>query len=116
MRGLRTDRPPTREQLLVLADRAERGPLTASEAARLRAGISAVYASQRIVGDRTRLASRARREAADRIAAVTRLTAAARRRGVRSIPVRDLEMAIGAAVRPSDGSGAREGRSVARSV
>lgn len=45
---------PTREQLLVLADRAERGPLTAAEASRLRAGIRALAFSVRSVGQRHR--------------------------------------------------------------
>ncbi len=112
MRGLRTDRPPTREQLLVLADRAERGPLTAAEAARLRAGIAAAY-SRSAAGFR---ANESRIRYLHQLAPVRRLIQTAKRRGVRSIPVRDLETAIGAAVRPSGATGAREGRRVAQSA
>lgn len=41
-------RPPTLAQLRNLADRAERGPLTPAEAARLRAGITAYDARRAI--------------------------------------------------------------------
>lgn len=51
-RGRRPAAPPTTEQLLILADRAERGPLTPVEAARLRQGISVLAAFARAVGHR----------------------------------------------------------------
>ncbi|MGA4875909.1 hypothetical protein [Streptomyces lydicamycinicus] len=41
---------PTVEQLLILADRAERGPLSAEEAAVLRTGIANLDAARRSAG------------------------------------------------------------------
>jgi hypothetical protein len=75
---------PTREQLLVLADRAERGPLTAAEAARLRQGIAALYARRPPASSR-----RARQ-----LQALASLVAAARRRGEEILPVALVEAAL----------------------
>jgi len=86
----RTDRPPTREQLLVLADRAERGQLTAAEAARLRQGIAALYAGRWSVAAERRNDGRRHREAALRLMAAGDLVRTARQRGARSIPVQIL--------------------------
>ncbi|MFK0182346.1 hypothetical protein ACIQVR_41050 [Streptomyces xanthochromogenes] len=72
-------RPPTVAQLLILADRAERGPLTAAEADRLRSGISGLHLERRAEG--SRYAARAR------LRAVASLVSSARRRGASAIPV-----------------------------
>lgn len=95
----RTDRPPTEEQLLVLANRAERGPLTAAEAGRLRQGIAAVYAERRSAGIRLGNDTRQRRAAALRLRAVQALIQTARQRGTRSIPVQILAAAVQAEIR-----------------
>ncbi|MEU0393846.1 hypothetical protein ABZ208_13885 [Streptomyces sp. NPDC006208] len=86
--------PPTREQLLILADRAERGPLSAAEAARLRQGIhtlaterDAAEAMQRIVANRAKAANGMRRRVSRQLAAVRALVTSARQRGLRSVPV-----------------------------
>jgi hypothetical protein len=76
---------PTREQLLNLADRAERGPLSAAEAARLRAGIHALYGPRRTWTTQIRTA---------RIDALARLAVGARRRGHDTLPVALVEAAI----------------------
>lgn len=81
--------PPTVEQLLVLADRAERGQLTAAEAARLRAGIAGLTAPQR----RVRHQPRSGRQVAA-IAALVRRTQA---RGAQAVPVWALERILGPA-------------------
>ncbi|MFE3657240.1 hypothetical protein [Streptomyces sp. NPDC059165] len=80
-------RPPTVEQLLVLADRAERGRLSAAEASRLRAGIRAVVASQRGTSGRLAVANRGRRRSTAQMAAVRALVSSARQRGARTVPV-----------------------------
>lgn len=85
---------PTREQLLVLADRAERGQLTAAEADRLRQGIAAVYADRRSTAARLGARSRQQREAGRRLVAVGDLVRAARERGTRSISVQILDAAL----------------------
>lgn len=51
---------PTVEQLLILADRAERGPLSAEEAAVLRAGIANLDAARRSAGGLQRALHEAR--------------------------------------------------------
>lgn len=89
----RTDRPPTREQLLVLADRAERGPLTAAEAARLRQGIGTLAAGSRSAAGRLGQVDRQRRETALRLRAVQSLIRTARMRGARHIPIAILAAA-----------------------
>lgn len=85
---------PTREQLLVLADRTERGPLTAAEADRLRQGITAMYVDRRTAGARAGHAARRHREAGRRLLAVQALIRVARERGTRSIPVPILSAAV----------------------
>lgn len=85
---------PTREQLLVLADRAERGPLTAAEAARLRQGITAVYADRRSTAGRLSARTWQQREAGRRLVAVAALIRAARERGTRTIPVQILDATL----------------------
>ncbi|MDI9885940.1 hypothetical protein QMZ92_16520 [Streptomyces sp. HNM0645] len=67
------NRPPTVEQLLVLADRAERGALTAAEASRLRAGI------------RQRVAYRAGESSRQQTINSLRLELAATRRQLRAL-------------------------------
>lgn len=93
--------PPTREQLLVLADRAERGPLTAAEAARLRQGIhgladerDAADTMRRIVANRANAANGMRRRVSRQLAAVRALVVSARQRGLRSVPVWILAAAL----------------------
>jgi len=109
---LRLDRPPTREQLLVLADRAERGPLTAAEATRLRQGIAAFYADRRADGGRASVANWRLREMVRRLSAVQALIRSTQQRGERTIPVRILAAAVGAGAQlPTPGSHQR--RSVA---
>lgn len=56
---------PTREQLLVLADRAERGRLSPAEAARLRMGVQSLA--------QNRFAAYMRRRRADELATVRRM-------------------------------------------
>ncbi|MCX4543814.1 hypothetical protein [Streptomyces sp. NBC_01565] len=85
---------PTREQLLVLADRAERGPLTAAEAARLRQGITALYAGRRAEGNRLAAHGGHEREARRRLLAVRALIRTARQRGARSVPLAVLAGAV----------------------
>lgn len=96
----RTD-PPTVEQLLVLADRAERGPLTAAEAARLRAGIAAMDTRSRSAARRLADATRLQQEAAGQLAAVLRLVRQAQKRGGQMVHVRvlarELDEALGEA-------------------
>ena len=87
-------RPPTVTQLLVLADRAERGPLTAAEASRLREGITNLRESRRSAVGRRSAATRARRQGAAQLAAVRALVASARQRGARSVPVWILAAAL----------------------
>lgn len=96
----RTD-PPTREQLLVLADRAERGPLTAAEASRLRAGLHALAderdaadAERRRYANRANFATSNRRRLAKQLVAVRALVTSARQRGLRSVPVWILAAAV----------------------
>ncbi|MFD7554154.1 hypothetical protein ACFV9E_06390 [Streptomyces sp. NPDC059835] len=86
---------PTREQLLVLADRAERGQLTAAEAGRLRQGITALYAERRTAGGRTGVETWRQREITRRLLAVQEVIRAARQREARTIPVRILAAAVG---------------------
>lgn len=88
-------RPVTREQLLVLADRAERGPLTAAEASRLRAGIGAMPPERRPTA-RGAGKEITRREWAisRRLVAVQALVQNARQRGTRVISVQLLDIAL----------------------
>ncbi|MEU3903274.1 hypothetical protein AB0F20_05595 [Streptomyces goshikiensis] len=95
---LRLDRPPTRAQLLVLADRAERGALTAAEADRLRQGIAAMYFGSRSAGSRAAARTRQQREAGRRLAAIAAVIRAARQRGARAVPVQILDAALYAEV------------------
>lgn len=87
-------RLPTVAQLLILADRAERGPLTAAEADRLRAGISGLYRERRTAGGRLGAQARSRRAADARLRVVAAVAAAARQRGARSIPLATLDIAL----------------------
>jgi hypothetical protein len=89
-------KPPTVAQLLILADRAERGPLTAAEADRLRAGISGMYRERRTAGARLGVQARNRRVADSRLRVVAALAAAARQRGARSVLLATLDIALGA--------------------
>lgn len=85
----RTD-PPTRKQLLNLADRSERGPLTPAEAARLRQGITAMAFSRSSATNRLTEALRRQRQTDRQLAAVVRLVRKAQQRGGRTIHVRAL--------------------------
>lgn len=88
---LRPSRPATLEQLLVLADRAERGPLTAAEAARLRDGIETLARHQREASGRS-AAHTVRSTRA--VLLIASLVAAARRRGQSTLPVALVEAAL----------------------
>lgn len=90
----RTDRPPTLEQLLVLADRAERGQLTPAEAARLRQGLEGLRTERQQAAGRASSDARQRRAAALRLRAVHELVRTARQRGARSIPIQILAAAV----------------------
>ena len=85
---------PTREQLLVLADRAERGQLTAAEAGRLRQGITALYAERRSARSRASAETRIGREARRKLLAVDALIRNARRQGTRSIRLQTLALVL----------------------
>jgi hypothetical protein len=87
-------RRPTREQLLNLADRAERGPLTAAEAARLREGINAAQFGRRAAQPQPVKATRRERDLGRRLIAVQGLVQAARQRGGRAVPVQILDIAL----------------------
>lgn len=102
----RSERPPTRAQLMILADRAERGPLTAAEADRLRQGIAAMDAGRRSTAALRTRQVRALRVAAAQFAAVQRLVARAQRLGVRTVALRDLEGIVQPARRPAGAAGA----------
>jgi hypothetical protein len=83
--------PPTREQLLNLADRAEfNGGLTAAEANRLRAGIAAMDTRRRAAAGRLAEAVRLQQEAAGQLAAVLRLVRKTQRRGGQMVQLRVL--------------------------
>ncbi|QIP82729.1 hypothetical protein GLX30_30280 [Streptomyces sp. Tu 2975] len=84
-------RPPTVKQLLVLADRAERGPLSAAEASRLREGIAALETSRRSKAGRIHAALDRQQQAEEEIAAVRRFMARARHRGARVVQMWALE-------------------------
>ncbi|MBB4984986.1 hypothetical protein [Streptomyces nymphaeiformis] len=96
----------TTEQLLNLADRAERGPLTATEASRLRTGIAELSASKAALADSKaslegRLAAYAdqpKGRAIDGLKAVQRLVAGSERRGVTHLPVWAIAAASGAPI------------------
>lgn len=94
MASIRADRPPTGAQLLVLADRAERGPLTGTEADRLRQGIALLAGERRTESTRAGNHVRHEREARRRLLAVRELIRTARERGTRSIPVPILAAAL----------------------
>lgn len=85
---------PTFEQLLVLADRAERGPLSAAEASRLREGIAALEWGRRSSASRLANRTRVRHEVVAQVAAVRALVASARQRGARAVPVWILAAAL----------------------
>jgi hypothetical protein len=86
----RPDRPPTREQLIVLVDRAERGQLTAAEAGRLRQGIAALDAGRRSSGGRLADHRQQLQETAARLHAVEELIRTAVRRGRRHVMLQTL--------------------------
>lgn len=86
-----TRRPaPTVEQMLNLADRAERGPLSATEAAWLRTGIHALVASQRSASRRLAQAGSGRQQ----LAAVRRLVRRAGYRGAATVTVWALNQVL----------------------
>ncbi|MGW6557940.1 hypothetical protein [Streptomyces hydrogenans] len=94
-------KPITVQQLLNLADRAERGPLTQAEADRLRAGIAALHDNQRFLETKTR--TQGRRVTAvsaallgtqSELRGIHRLIARAKRRGEGHIPLWQLEALI----------------------
>jgi hypothetical protein len=85
--------------LLILADRAERGPLTAVEADRLRAGIRAMDTSRRSACRRLAAAEHLARQ----VAAVADLVRRARYRNSRTVSVWALRRVLAA------GSGAGTG-------
>lgn len=96
------NRPPTVEQLLVLADRAEfKGGLSQPEADRLRAGIRRL-AAERAAADAARASAADRadcmalrdRRAMRQLAAVRALVRAMRRRGAQSVSLRVLAAAV----------------------
>lgn len=93
----------TTAQLLNLADRAERGPLTADEARRLRAGIAALSTSKAsIVGRLGAYTVQAEGRAVDDLKAVRRLVANSEQRGVSHIPVWAIAAASGAPISRRD--------------
>lgn len=85
----RTDRPATLAQLLVLADRAERGRLTPAEADRLRTGI------HNLLGERRHETALRSVPAIRRSVRLRGLVLEARRRGHRMVPLAALEAALG---------------------
>ena len=91
---LRLDRPATREQLLILADRAERGPLTAAEAHRLRQGIAAMCTRHRSTAARYAAVSDRERRGAEQLAAVRALVRASTRRGRQTVRIATLSDAL----------------------
>lgn len=96
----------TVEQLLNLADRAERGPLNAAEASRLRAGIAELSASRAALaaskalleGRLSSYAAQPKGRAIDGLKAVQRLVAGSERRGVAYLPVWAVAAASGAPI------------------
>lgn len=78
---------PTSAQLLILADRAERGPLTPAEAERLRAGIRTLVADRRAASGRLAYARR-------QLNAVSRMVHRAQARGDRGVPLWVLAQVI----------------------
>lgn len=97
---MRVTAVPTCEQMLILADRAERGPLTAAEASRLRAGIRAADQARRSATGRTIIATRETQQQARRVAAVRDLVGRARSRGARTVAVWALSQAVEPGQRP----------------
>lgn len=93
-----TGRPPT-AQLLILVDRAERGPLTAAEAGRLRAGIGHLVRSRAVTGERLGCQVRRGRDAEARLRAVAALADSADRRDARTVPLFDLNLALHAEIK-----------------
>ena len=81
---------PTARQLLILADRAERGQLTADEATRLRAGIRAMESARRSAAGSAGLVAADYRRTRRQLAAVNRLLRQARYRGRQTIRVQTL--------------------------
>lgn len=96
MRGLPARRvaspsvPPTVRQLLVLADRSERGRLTADEAGRLRAGIAALDTGRRAAAQRVTDLDRLRSQ----VAAVRSLVRRVQCRGARTVTVLAISVAL----------------------
>ncbi|MGW0312052.1 hypothetical protein [Streptomyces flavidovirens] len=82
---------PTRDQLLILADRAERGPLTSAEADRLRAGIRVMDTARRSAI--ARLAHDERQQ--QRLAAIESLVGRARARGASTVALWALGRVFG---------------------
>ena len=83
--------PPTVKQLLVLADRAERGPLTAAEASRLREGIAALESSRRSMHASLARQAQLRQQDTSRLAPFRSVVRRARARGGRTVAVWVLE-------------------------
>lgn len=82
----------TTDQLLNLADRAERnGGLSAAEAARLRTGLAKLYSDRQDLQNRLRAQSRRYNAAASELRCIHRLVRHAQRRGSVTIPTWALD-------------------------
>lgn len=80
-------RAPTLQQLLNLADRAERGPLSAAEAARLREGIRHLDTGKRAANGRLAHVDARKRDVTGPLAVVVRRVRASQKAGNRTIAV-----------------------------
>lgn len=95
---------PTARQLLILADRADRG-LTPAEQDRLRAGIRALDAARRSAARHLANQTAAGEQHARQLTAVADLVHRARYRGARAVTVWALDQVLGPAQRPSAATG-----------
>ncbi|MFE9372280.1 hypothetical protein ACFYM2_21270 [Streptomyces sp. NPDC006711] len=93
-------RPPTVEQLLVLADRAERGRLTAAEADRLRVGICRLSRARSAADGRLSAQVRRGRAAEARLRAVAALAASVGQQGSRAVSLFTLNVSLHASITP----------------
>jgi hypothetical protein len=91
-----TRNAPTARQLLILADRAERGPLTADEAARLRAGIAALDFARRSAARNAARIGVEHRRARHQLAWISRLVRDAHYGSRRHVTVWALDRALDA--------------------
>ncbi|HEY9373947.1 hypothetical protein [Streptomyces sp.] len=80
-------KPVTTEQLLNLADRAERGPLSADEASRLRTGITQLHDDRRSLRSRLRVQTRQLRRDTEDLTGIRNLVVHSQRRRIAHIPV-----------------------------